>query len=693
MKYLMTSASLIAVTVAASAQDQRSVQHDEYIEELVVTSDPLRKTTRQSLQGTQILAGEDLSRALAATIGDTLDRLPGVAQTGFGPGASRPIIRGLGGDRIRVLVNGVGTIDASTTSPDHAVASDLSNAERVEVIRGPATLIYGNNASGGVVNVLDGRIPTQLPDDGLSGSSGLTYGTNADEILGNVGATASFGNNIAIHVDGFLRETDDIDIPGFARSDALQAAVPLEDGEEEIQDNLPNSDQQNFGGNVGISWIDDRGFFGVSVGYLDNNYGIPAELEGEEEGGDGEEEEGGVRIDIEQIRFDVAGDRSFDGFIETARLRFGYADYDQQELEGDEVGTLFLNDGWEGRLELAHAPIGALQGVFGVQLRSRDFAAIGEEAFVPANEQFQYGFFLVERAELGDWNFEGGLRFEFQDNDLEDDSLSRSFFGFSASAGSSYALSETTSLTGSVFYTERAPNPEELFSGGPHLATFTFEVGDPNLQEETSIGGELGLRWQTDWARATANVYYTSYDDYIVDLFTGELDPDEGALPVAQFSNQDAEFYGFEFDASFTIYEFGNDHIDLDIGADFVRAQLTDIDADVPRIPPLSLKAGLSYHSDRFDIRIDGEYADDQNRIFSDDVVLPVGVSSFEFPTDSYFLLNAAVDYRPFDDQDITLSFQARNITDDEVRLASSFLREFVPQQGFDARFSIRVGF
>lgn len=668
--------------------------HDHSLEEIIVSTDPLRKTLFQSLQATTVISGEALQRQLSATIGDTLDHLPGISQTSFGPGASRPIIRGLGGDRIRVLLNGIGSIDVSTTSPDHAVAADLSTAERVEIIKGPSTLIYGNNAAGGVISVFDGRIPSKIDPDSDT-KLNFVYGTNADEILFSVDKDFALTENIVLHVDGFTRDTGDISVPGFARSAALRSDEPLEEGEAEQFGEIENTDQENSGATIGLSYVGERGFLGFSISRLDNNYGLPTTVghgHGEEEEGDLEEEEEEIiRIDLEQLRFDVAGDYRFDnGFLKEARLRFGYAEYEQRELEGEETGTLFLNDGFEGRLELAHNPIGNFSGVAGVQIRSRDFSAIGEEAFVAPNTQTQYGVFLVERGDYGLLSVEGGLRLELQENSLESGLLDRDFVNLSASAGYSYQLQQGLNLVGSVFYTERAPNPEELFSNGPHLATQVFEVGDPNLDVETSIGLEGGLNLSSGRVNGSVNVFYTNYNGFIAELFTGEIEDD---LPVAVFQNQDAEFFGFEISTVIEAWRDGDNGIDIDFGVDYVEAHLTELRADVPRIPPLSFLGGITYVSNLFDFRLEGEWNAAQEQIFVDDLSLPENVEIFEFPTDDFFLLNASIRLHPFESPDISLAFEVRNLLDQEVRYATSSIRDFIPAAGIDFRFGVSMAF
>ncbi|QJE72065.1 TonB-dependent receptor [Aerophototrophica crusticola] len=656
------------------------------LEEVVVTASPLRSTRLDVLQGTSVLAGEALDRALSANIGETLSRLPGISQTGFGQGASRPVIRGLGGDRIRVLVGGIGSIDASTTSPDHAPAIDLATAKRVEVVRGPATLLYGSNAVGGVVNVLDGRIPVEAPANGAAGFVRLGYGSNADERFAAGSVDVAAAPNLVLHVDAFNRQTDDYEAPGFVRSRALRLAEPPEPGEEEPRGRVENSDLEQFGATGGLSVVGDWGFFGFSASRYLTDYGIPGGGHGheEEEGHDHEEGEEhgheGVRIDLEQTRVDLMGEvnREFLAF-QQAKIRLGWADYEHKELEGEEVGTRFLNDGWEGRLELVQKPVGALTGAVGVQVLQRDFEASGEEAFVPPAKTWQYGAFTVQRLDFGPWSAEAGLRVERQTVKAGDLGFDRDFTPVSVSAGLAYSFGQGWLAGLSLARTERAPNAEELLSDGPHAATGTYEVGDPTLGKERGLGGELTLKKAGGPVTGAANLFYTDYKGFIFEDFTGE---EEDGLPVAAFRGADARFWGFELEASVEAWRRDDLGLRLDGAVDYVKATNKDTDQPLPRIPPLSFRVGAELESAAWAVRAEVEWADRQDR-----------AAAFETETKGYTVLNAGIDWHPFPERDITLFLEGRNLTDEEVRLSTSFLKDRLPQPGRDIRLSVKAGF
>ena len=453
------------MSAAASAQTNSS---NALNDEIIVTGSPLTTTVDEAITGVSVLTGEELSRRLAGTIGETLKNEPGVSSTFFGAGASRPIIRGQGGDRVRVLLNGIGSIDASSASPDHAVAAEPAQAERIEVLRGASLLRYGSSGSGGIINVIDGRIPTELPEDGIDGAVriGASSVDNGREAAGSV----DFGaGNLVFHVDGTFRETDDYEIPGFAESAEFRALEEAEEGgeeegeeEEEAFGSLDNSQTKSTSITGGVSYVGERGFFGVAVHKFDSDYGIPGgheegeEEEEEEEEGEEEEGEEQVTIDLDQTRVDVNGALEIDGFIEKVQFFGGYADYEHTEFEAPgEVGTVFTNEGYEARLEAIQRENNGWSAAYGIQLRNRDFSAIGEEAFVPPTETDQIGIYTFQEIELGQFHLEGAARYE---NTQQENSVTNQDVDFdliSLSAGGDVHLTEAIRFGGTVFRTER----------------------------------------------------------------------------------------------------------------------------------------------------------------------------------------------------------------------------------------------
>jgi iron complex outermembrane receptor protein len=417
------------------------------IEEIVVTGSPLDRSQFQLVQASTVLRGDELADAMKSSIGETLADEPGVSSTFFGPFASRPIIRGMDGDRIRVLFDGAGGVDASSVSPDHEVAGGISGAERIEILRGPATLLYGTSAVGGVVNISDGRIPDDMPAKRAEGVFTAGYATNANErsVGGHIDlslAPDKAEKGLVAHVDAATRKSGDYKIDGFAGEEAE---------EEGIEGVVENSGGRVSSGTGGLSYVWDKGYFGASVGHFDSLYGSPAghhhhHEEGEEEEEDHEEHEEheeehiAVRLDMKQTTFDVKGEvRELSGFISGIKTRLSVADYEHTELEGDEVGTVFSNNGTEGRVELLHKPIGNLKGAFGVHYRDRDFSAIGDEAFVPETHTRQWAGFIVETYDVGAWSFDGGLRLEDTRVINTVANVDRKFTSFAASASAAVA--------------------------------------------------------------------------------------------------------------------------------------------------------------------------------------------------------------------------------------------------------------
>ncbi|GGD04151.1 TonB-dependent receptor [Aquisalinus flavus] len=718
-------------TVHAQAQDQSPADTGE--DTIVVTASPIAKEQDDLLIGASVVTREEIQRRMSNTIGEMLKAEPGVSSSFFGPGASRPIIRGQGGDRVQVLDNGIGSIDASSSSVDHAVAVEPAQAEQVEIIRGTGLLRYGSSGSGGVVNVIDGRIPFAVPENGLEASvrvGASSVDDGRDVAFATDFEAAKFGDtSVVMHFDAALREADDYDIPGFAESAAFRAmeeedheddhdddhdddhADHDEHEEEEAFGTLENSSFETSAVSFGTSVINDRFTFGIAVKQTNSDYGIPAghdHAHGEEGHDDdhedddhdddhddhddhdddhdhehehGGEGEGGVRINLEQLRYDLRGEyRLGTTAFETVRVALGISDYEHREIEpSGEVGTIFANQGWEGRVELVQRPQGGWRGASGVQMRQREFSAIGEEAFVPATETSQVGIFTFQDYETGPWHFEGAARYERTEHE-DDMGTNLSFDGFSVSGGTGYQLTENVKIGGTVFRTERAPTTEELFSNGPHLATEAFEVGDASLGLETSTGAEAVLRGRYQRLNFTLNGFYTDYQDYIYQAETGE---EEDGLPVFAYEATDATFSGFEAEADMLLGSaFGAEFI-ADGSVEYVLAEIGGGNGNLPRIPPLGVLAGLNADWDRVSIRGEVDYAAEQDEI-----------AAFEMETDAYTLLNLYVTYRPFpQNEKLALRVSANNLSDEEARQHTSFLKDQVPLPGRNLRVSFEAGF
>ena len=697
-----TSASALAISCAiCGAANAIDVDGDE----IIVTASPLARSVDETIIGTSVVDKEELARNFQNTVAETIAREPGVSTTYFGAAASRPIIRGLGDDRIRVLDNGIGAIDASVTSPDHAVSIDPASADQVEIVRGTSMLLYGSSAAGGVVNVISGRIPNQVPEGGFDATATLGVTTADDGFdgsgafdvkLGDVG-----GGAIVLHGDGFYRDAEDYDIPGFAESaifraeeeaEALEAGPDADedDDDEEAFGTLPNSFFETYGASGGMSWIGENGYFGVSGTVIDSEYGLPGGKKKEEEEEGDEEEEGeeeeGAFIDLQQRRIDFAGEYRFDGWLEKASLRVGYADYEHTEFEGPgEPGTVFSNEGWEARLELVNRERdflgGTLRGAQGVQLRFSDFSAIGEEAFVPPSDTSQYGFFALKEYSNGPWRLDLGGRYERTEQENTVTGETRDFNGFSVSGGVGYQATEAIFMGVNGFRTERAPSSSELFANGPHLATNAFEIGDPDLDEEIGAGVEGTIRFSTERLRVSLNGFYTAYEDFVILEETGEEEDD---LPVFEFVQDDVDFHGFEAEVQAELFRTGGLSFFGDAGVDYVRATRDGgLDEDLPRIPPLSAVVGLEARHEYGELRFEVEAVAEQN-----------DVAQFELPTDGYELINLYATIRPMGaESPFAILMTATNLSDEDARIHASFLKDTVPLRGRNFRIAVSADF
>ena len=693
---LMASVALLSqVAVAAGPAQPRGDHHSAAAAEIIVTA-PFVRDRNDILSGTTVLQGADLVQSMRPTLGETLERTPGVSATSFGPNASRPILRGFQGERVRVLTDGIGSFDVSNTSVDHAVTINPLTAERIEVLRGPSVLMYGSSAIGGVVNVIDARIPRVVPDEPFHIHGIAGYGSAADERKLAAASDVRLSPMLVAHIDASYTKTDDLRTGGYILSPALRREAAASD-EAEIAENadlkgrLPNTASRTWDVAGGLALINEGGTLGVSVSHLDSRYGVPSRLETAEhahEEGEAEEEEGhgheDVRIAMKQTRADLRAGINIDGgILSEIKLRAGYADYQHNELEpSGEIGTTFNNTGYEARMELVQAKRGGWRGAIGGQMLLRDFDVIGEEKFVPRNTTRQLGLFTLQEFDLGAIKAEAGARYENTvvradaDADLGNPDIRRSFSALSASLGASVAIAEGWRVGISGSRAERAPSAEELFASGPHAGTQAFEIGDPGFAKEKSWSVEATLRGKGEGYSLSLSAYQSWFDNYIYETPTGaEIDE----LPVYQYAQADARYYGFEAEASVDLAKIGDYTIAADAIADHVRAKVVG-SGPAPRIPALRLLGGLEARSDRLIGRIEAEWVDSQKR-----------VSAFETPTDGYTMVNASISVHPFaDNRDTTLILSANNIFDVNARRHASFLKDYAPLAGRDLRISAR---
>jgi iron complex outermembrane receptor protein len=635
---------------------------------VIVTGIGPARASDELIANTTSLSAEALTERLSGGLGDTLAGLPGISSSAFGPGASRPIIRGLGAERVQVLANGIGVVDASAASPDHATTSDPLGAERIEILRGPASLAYGGGATGGVVNVIDGLIVESKPDRDFSGSlyGALTSADEGKQVAGRV--TSVWGDFVSV-VNASQLKTSDVDIPGFALTSAARAQAILDgvDPATFANGTLPNSAVDTKSISAGLTWVGDGAFLGGAVRQLDNEYGTVAEPD--------------VFIQMNQMRYDLRSGLMFnDGWLKSIIASGSKVDYEHTEFEGPgQPGTVFTNEGWEARVEAQHTSLTGFEGSVGVQSSEHHFAAIGDESVIGPTNSKSTGVFIYETLDQGMWGLEGGLRY---DTVAVDNIVGgkRSFEPWNASFGAHLHLSDHVFLGASVASTERAPTDLELFANGPHLATAQFLVGDSAIDTEKGINTELTARWEDEDFNVSGSVYRFDFSRFNYLRDTGVVDMSAGEdLPVFQYTQAGATFTGFELQADAKLgTAFGIDW-KTDGAADFVRAEL-DSGGNLPLIPPMTVNAGIEGEMNGVTGRIQAQYAAKQ-----------VNNASFEQPTDSYTSLDARLGFDIVDG--VHLILEGRNLTNEEVRLHTSPLKEIAPMTGRNFRVAIRADF
>ncbi len=705
---------LVSVAVPAVSQvyAQATSPNESQIEEIRVFAHPL--ADNGTAQNITVLSDDELAREVQSSLGETLSAEAGIQSASFGTAVGRPIIHGLAGARVKTTADRIDTLDVSVTSGDHAVGVEPFIADQVTVLRGSSTLLYGSGAIGGVVDVSTSRIHDQVNDE-TSGRVQLRTADNANASNGAFTVDVPIGSSVQLHVDGFISDADDYDIPGFAESAfqiAAEEAEEAEEGHDEDEEGHGEEEEEAFGilegsrserrgGAVGLSFVGENGFAGISISSLNADYGLVGghgheeghdeEHEEEEEGHDeeaGHDEEEGEEpgmIDLKQTRFDLEAqlNNPFDG-IKNINFRLGVNDYEHLEFESNgEVGTRFSNEAWEGRVELRHESWFGFEGVLGLQLGDREFSAVGEEAFVPPVDTETLGLFWVGQRDLGLAELEAGLRVEQVDHSPTTQGLpDLSFDSFSTSIGLVSSINDSLTLSGMVDLSSRAPTAEELYSNGPHLATNAFEIGDPNLTEEDVAALTLSAGYANQRFEIDGSIYAMNFQNYIYEIGTDE-EIDE--LAVFRWQQGDATFTGVNLKGLVHLAIIGDGDLDLNFLFDMVRGQLDDngLNDNLPRIPADRSSLGLSWKSEIWELGIDYLRVNNQRR-----------VAGFELPTDSYEDLSLFVQRSlAVGDYDISLFLHGRNLTDDEQRHHGSIVKDFAPAPGRRWEVGVRMDF
>lgn len=689
----------LSCAISPLAYGQDTARNPQQLDTVVVTANPLGSDLFDMVPPVSVLSGRELDLRRGATLGETLDGVPGVTTSYFGPNVGRPIIRGLDADRVRIMSGGLGVLDASGLSQDHGVPVDPLVVERLEVVRGAAALLYGGNAVGGVVNAIDNRIPVD-PVTGVGGRAEARAGSG-DQERSAAGMLEAGNGSLALHADLYSREARDLKIPGYARSARLRALEPRDD---EPRGRLPNSSNHGDGGALGASLtFGERGYVGMSYAGYNQDYGTVAEPD--------------VRIEMESARWDLAGElRNPEGFITGLRFKAGYTSYAHQEIAGGEPETRFINKGREARVEATHGKLGPLSGAFGVQVADFDFSALGEEAFVPKTENRSAALFLFEELPLGAFKLSFGGRIErarvesagggptdpasglprFGDADA------RRFTPKSFALGGQYALAPGVAISANLSHTERAPSYYELYANGAHAATGLYEVGDRSLTLEKANGIDVQLKLRSAHASGSVGAFYNRFRNYIALFDSGSTRSAEGEpnpaedpanpgqtadgvaiLPEAVVRPVSAVFQGLEAEGRLRLFEASGGRLDGTLRGDYVRARDRDTGRPLPRITPLRLGAGLVWTAGPLDARLDVTHVFRQKRIAEN-----------ELPTDGHTLVGLALSYRiRAGAANLDAFVKVTNLFDQEARLHASFLKDIAPLAGRSAVAGVRASF
>ncbi len=668
-------AGLASAQTAVPALDSQAA-----LAEVTVSAAGLGQAGSDMTTPASILEGEELVLRRAATLGETLSSEPGMNASHFGAGASRPIIRGMDGPRVKILSDGAELHDASAISPDHAVAMEPMLATQIEVLRGPSALIHGGGAMGGVVNILDNKIPTAIPEKGYEGSAEMRYGSGAQEKAGAFSLTGGAGQ-VAVHVEGMARDAGDYRV-GSGWSEGPRVAGSFNGSDT---------------GSVGLSWIGSQGYLGAAYTRQSSRYGLPGHSHGFEgchahgnhlhcgshddhAGHDHGEDDHGQEevpvVDLLSERVDVRGEwRQPMAGVAALRFRAGVTDYRHDEIEHSQIATTFSNKAHDARFELEHLPIGGLRGVVGLQTSQRDFSAVGEEAYVQPTQTRRNSLFVLEEYRWQDWRFEGALRHERQTADALTAGVERRHSGTSASLGAVWQLAPGYQLGTSLTHSSRLPTAEELYAQGLHMATSTYERGNADLQREKSRAWDLSLRKTAGDTTFSISAFQHRVGNYI---YGRTLDEHDG-LQLLQYSQADARFTGLEGQVRQRL----GSHWGVTLFGDTVRARL-DAGGALPRIPAA-----------RMGLRLDTRWNGWQGMAEWVQVARQDRVAQFESATPGYGMLNLSASYRLRTAAGTPWQIYAKagNLMDRLAYAHTSFIKTAAPLMGRNITVGVKVDF
>jgi len=674
----ITCALFFMFTFPAVAADKGTLT----IPTTAVTGNPLGVGSDQMVVPISILNGRELSLKRENTLAETLNSIPGVSNSSFGPSAGRPMIRGMDSDRIKILQNGVNNLDASNLSFDHGVSIDPLIIEQIDVIRGPATLLYGGGAVGGVVNAIDHRIPKEK-FEGITGRGEVRYG-GANLEQSNAAVVDLGTGNFVMHFDAYNRDAKNLKIPGnalSARKSTSRSWNPATPGYgsytgDHGTNKLINSQSETKGGAIGASMIFDRGYAGVSYAKHQTQYGSPLES--------------AVSIDMDNDRFDFASEiRDLGTFFDRAKFRAAYTDYMHKEIEGGAINTTFKNQGVDGTFELGHQPILGIKGVMGLQFESGKFQALGAEAFVPSSKTNSQSAYLYEELPINQHKVTFGLRHGEHDVDSKGGgnftAANKSFKTNNGAIGGLYTLNSQWSLAGNLSHNERAPSYFELYANGVHAATGAYEQGQTNLKIEESNGLDGQIRWKTGQDSLTLGAYSTKFSNYIGLISSDAHNAGTQNYKPSIFTGIKAEFKGVELEGKSML----TDNLQLNVRGDYVDAKDKTNGGYVPRISPLKLGVGLKYEFDRFGARLDVLHAFKQDRV----AINYNYIAGKELITDAYTNISMMATYKLPTQYNLEAFTKANNLLDEEIREHASFLKDIAPMGRRSIMFGLRGDF
>jgi iron complex outermembrane receptor protein len=716
--FFVRSLSTAQDAVSASPSPKPSVIAET--ERVVVSGGEVARSATDTAQPITVLNENELKLKTTPTLGDTLRNEPGIAASGFTAGASRPVIRGLADNRVRVLNDGTEVFDVSNLSPDHAPSVSPLLSQSIEVVRGPATILFGSGAIGGVVNIVDNRIPVEAPSTTLSGEVDGRFNSADLERSGAVAVNIVVTPHIVLHIDGTISRTDDRRIPGFALDDRIRAGLTpaqLAGGDFGQNPNgiVPNTYVKTKDFAIGGSYVWDKGYIGASFTEFLSVYGVPDNPEVD----DPMVPPARVRLDVEKYQWNVRSSIVDPlPWFSSANLKFVYTDYKHDEIDGNDIGATFKTNGVDSRLELLHKPVGIFEGSIGTQVFVKELSILGEEAFLQPSEVIQVAGFIFEEVKLEPLRLQFGARVEHQSVEIDSsdptltslttsDQQNQEFWPISLAAGAIYDFAKDWQIALNLTRSQRAPTAEELFARGAHDATFQFIVGDPTLGLETAYGADLSLRKTAGAITGTLSGFYYYYDGFID--FTPTADFEDG-LRVFVYTPKKAAFFGGEAQVDFHLLPLtitntaeqpdpksvknvvakdatepqkNPNDLFLRVRADYVHVEDVDTGEPLPRITPMRYSASLNYESEKWVASIEGQRVNRQNR-----------VAEFETSTPGYTFLNVSVGYKFRIKSNYNYVYvRGSNLTGEEARDHLSFLKEVLPLAGRGVTVGMRTTF